>query len=875
MNQGIQREDISLNGEWNLYWCEVGKGSLEQAVTKAKTPCMVPGDVHTALIKEGIIKDPLIDANSKDCKWVEEQEFWYVKNFELKAEQLKDKVMITFGGLDLTSDIWVNGQLVGSHNNAFYEVSFDLTNIVREGNNLVVVRIDQGLESVKDKPMELMGKMWNNDQPYRVWMRKPQFVYGWDWTIWLATCGITRDVTITCYQQAYINDVYVYEDKDLNLKDGQVVTVHADISVEKILAGNYQLKCELYADHRYEEEDTKAERGFAKGKLISEQTLTLDSNKITIGFTLDSVNLWWPNGCGNPYLYHAEFTLLGEDGTILDRLERAHGVRSIRIREEQLNEEEQGFTFVVNEEPIFCKGANHVPSDCLYGTITAEHTRSLVQKAADSHMNMLRVWGGGIYESEAFMTACDELGLMVWHDFMYACGFYPDHVEEFYAELRKEAIAAILRLRNHSSLIGWSGNNESQEMYHTVKQWTPELPWYGRRIYEELLPEIVATYQTNVIYRESSPYGGKNLPCDFEIGDQHVWHFTHRPNYEHYMDIWRFTDFNLKFLSEFGVIGAMSMNSINKCISKKHQDVDSEVWLHHCNTSSEHQILNKVMETYFGDYHKYTLEEYVLRSQVIQAEITRHIYDEFRARKFVCSGLLFWTLGDSYGINNWSLIDYYLEEKPVYYYLKRSQAPLAIAVRGYDVQNFDGMKNYRDYFLGNPKPLTLWAINDKLQEEEVVMEYRLMNFAGEVIKQDSWMGVVAANCSQEVMTVPLEGLIQQPESTFLYVTMSKNGEVVNENKYLFAPFKELQLASAKVTCNIKKHMRGVFEVELTTDQFVWMLHLVKEDGVNYSDNDFDLIPGQKKRVFVKVDDLEMLIPVMNSINPTMEVIIKK
>jgi hypothetical protein len=211
----------------------------------------------------------------------------------------------------------------------------------------------------------------------------------------------------------------------------------------------------------------------------------------------------------------------------------------------------------------------------------------------------------------------------------------------------------------------------------------------------------------------------------------------------------------------------------------------------------------------------------------------------------------------------------------VYYYLKRSQAPLAIAVRGYDVQNFDGMKNYRDYFLGNPKPLTLWAINDKLQEEEVVMEYRLMNFAGEVIKQDSWMGVVAANCSQEVMTVPLEGLIQQPESTFLYVTMSKNGEVVNENKYLFAPFKELQLASAKVTCNIKKHMRGVFEVELATDQFVWMLHLVKEDGVNYSDNDFDLIPGQKKRVFVKVDDLEMFIPVMNSINPTMEVIIKK
>ncbi len=873
MNQRMQREDISLNGEWKLYWCEIGKGKLEQAVANANTSCIVPGDVHRALVNQGLIKDPLIDANSKECRWLEEQEFWYVKEFDLQDHQLMDQVKITFGGLDLTADIWVNGQLVGSHNNAFYEASYDITNLVHRGNNVIVVRLDQGLEGVKDKPMELMGRMWNNDQPYRVWMRKPQFVYGWDWTIWLATCGITKDVTVSCYRNAYIEDVYVYEDKGLNLKDGQAVTIHADVAVEKIVEGNYQLKCKLYADKRYEEKSEFTYVGL-KSKPLAEQLISLESKITSIHFELDSVQLWWPNGCGKPYLYHVEITLIGEDGTILDRIERSHGVRTISIREEQLNEEEQGFTFVLNGEPLFCKGANYVPSDCLYGTITPERTRKLIQLAADSHMNILRVWGGGIYESDTFMTSCDELGIMVWHDFMYACGFYPDHVEEFYAELKKEAIAAILRLRNHSSLIGWSGNNEIQEMYHSVKQWTPDLPWYGRRIYEELLPELLEMYQANVIYRESSPYGGKNLPCDFEIGDQHVWHFTHRPNYEHYMDIWRFTDFNLKFLSEFGVIGAMSMNSINKCIAKEHQHVDSKVWLHHCNSSSEHQILNKVMETYFGDYHKFSLEEYVLRSQVLQAEITRHIYDEFRARKFVCSGLLFWTLDDSYGIHNWSLIDYYLEEKPVYYYLKRSQAPLAIAIRGYDVQNFEGMKNYREYFLGQPKPLSLWIMNDKLMEEEVDMDYTLMTFDGDIIRKESVKAVVAANSSQEILSVKLEGLIQHPESTLLHVTITKDQEVVNENRYLFAPFKELDLASAKVMCSIKKKMQGLFEVELSSDQFVWMLHLAKEDGIMYSDNDFDLIPGQKKLVLVKTDDHVTFVPVISSINPSIQAQVK-
>lgn len=862
MNRIVQKVDLSLNGDWKLYWCDLGKGSLEYAISNANTPCKVPGDVHSALVDQGIIKDPLVDKNSEECKWMEEQEFWYVKNFDLRPEQLKEKMIITFGGLDLTSDIWINEQYIGNHNNAFYEASFDITKAVRTGSNTVVVRIDQGLEKVKNKPMELMGKMWNNVQPYRVWMRKPQFVYSWDWTIWLATCGIWRDVTISGYDKAYLENVYIYEASDQIIKEGQGVALNAEVIVPKIVSDNYIIKCEVYPDSRYEDSE----------KVMIECMVPVEENLTTMKLEFKTAQLWWPNGCGRPYLYHFIITLIDKDGNMLDRIHRSHGIRTIGIREEQLNDKEQGFTFIVNGEPIFCKGANHVPSDCLYGSVTPDKTKKLIEKAADCNMNMLRVWGGGVYESEEFMTVCDSLGIMVWHDFMFACGYYPDHDDDFYQEITKEATAAIKRLRNHTSLIGWSGNNEVQEMYVSAKQWNPELPWYGRKLYEELLPELVERYHKNVIYRESSPYGGNESPADFEVGDQHVWHFTHRPNYEYYMDLWRFTDFNLKFLSEFGIIGAMSMPSIKKCISVEHRDVDSEVWLHHCNSTSEHQLLNMVVDKYFGDYHKFSLEEFILRSQVIQAEIIRHIYDEFRARKFVCSGLLFWTLGDSFGIHNWSIIDYYLNEKPIYYYLRRSMAPLASAIRGYDVQNFEGMANYRNYFLGDPEPLTLWAMNDTLQSTEVELEYTIMTFMGERLREGAWKGSVASNVSQEIMTVDIKGCIKEPENTLLSLTMKSNGMLIHENRYLFAPFRDLKVTPAEVTCRITKHMRGLFEIELEADRFVWMLHIEKEEEVNYSDNNFDLLPGQKKIVFVKAEEIERFVPNISSLNPSLKLI---
>lgn len=860
------RTEMSLNGEWTISWEDIGKGALEKARTTEGIRGIVPGDVHMALVDAGLIEDPAIGLNSQKCRWVEEKEFWYRKKFDVEADFMKDKTVITFHGLDLTSDIWLNGSFLGRHNNAFVEVEYDITNILRQGENEVVVRIDQGLAAVKDKPMERMDLMWNNKQPYRVWMRKPQYVYGWDWTIWLPSCGIWRDVIIESYENAYIKDAFVYtEFIDEKLEEGDTVKVVIDTEIERINPNmsSYTVECMVEGDERFEK----------CNPVIYRESKVIEGSTIQFKTEINNSRLWWPHLSGDPYLYHITILLRDKEGRLCQEIRRTHGIRKVAIREEKLNEKEQGFTFMINDTPIFCKGANHVPMDCLPGRQTEVRKAQLLQMAVACNMNMIRIWGGGVYESNDFMERCDELGLMVWHDFMYACGYYPDHDSEFFDEITRETKLVLKRMRRHTSLMGWSGNNEIQEMYISKKGGMPDLPWYGGKIYEELLPGLLNAMCKNVIYRESSPFGPKDNPSGFDIGDQHIWHFTHRPNFEHYMDLWRYTDFNLKFLSEFGIIGAMNLESARKCISADQLNPDSEEWLFHSNSSSDHQMLNMVVDKYFGDHKQFSLQEYILRSQVIQAEIVRHIYDEFRRRKFVCSGLLFWTLGDSIGLHNWAIMDYYLGKRPVYYYLQRSMDNLAIAFEGYEVQNSEGIANYRKYFEEEPKEIKIWVVNDYLQEKELILNYWIMTMDGEVLKYETGKKSVPANVSECIGLVSVSDLSFDPEKSFLYVEVESD-EIIRSNRYFFAPYSKLQLEAAVVEYSVKTIDNDTTEITLSTDHFIWMLHLEAIEGTEYSDNDFDLLPGRKKIVICKGEMDQKTELVISGLNKGINVVYK-
>lgn len=867
MDNTMTKKSLSLAGEWQLCLQDTGKGKFETVdelfAKEQVVSCKVPGDIHIALTEAGVIKDPLVDNNSLECKWLEEKEFWYKKVFYIEDSFLQDITEIVFEGLDLTADIWLNGQYIGSHNNAFIEKVIDISACIQSGENVLIVRIDDGVNAVKDKPTDLMEKSWNNEQPYRAWMRKPQFVYGWDWTIWLPTCGIWKNVSINSYSKGAIRDFRIenkFEGKEITKVTEITLAVHTDVEVLK--KGKYTLACEVYGDERYE---TTAESvAVSSIEICAEESETLSQ---TMELTLENPKLWWPNGTGTPYLYQVKISLADEAGNVMHSETMKHGIRTVSIRETVLDEHSKSFTFVINDNPIFAKGANHVPADCLLGRITDEKNRALLTAAAEANMNMIRVWGGGIYESDGFMEACDELGLMVWHDFMFACAYYPDHDPEFYEEIRKEATAAIKRLRRHSALVGWSGNNEIQEMYTSAKQSNPAMPWYGGRLYEELLPGLVKELCPDRIYRESSPFGGEE-PTSYDMGDQHTWHFTHRPAWEHYLDLWRFTDFDFKFLSEFGIIGAMNIESAKKCISADALRPDSAEWLHHTNTSGNHELLDVFVKKYFDVADDISLQDYILKSQVIQAEMMRHVYDELRSRKFRCSGILLWTLSDSYGIHNWSVIDYYLAKRPVYYYMRRSLAPVNVSFRGYEVQNFDGMANYKEYYKGIVKPIEILLTNDTLEDKELTVEYKVLTFDGQEIKSGNSACALKANSADKFLEVDISDIKDTfvPEETILLVCVKEGGQVINENRYFFAPYKNLKLGPATVVSEVKMLSDTRAELTLSADTFVWMLHLADAEGITLSDNDFDLIAGCQKTVIMEGENVKDYVPKWCSLN---------
>ena len=830
------KKTVSLNGIWRMHWCDIAQGRPDTAAQLPALPYCVPGDVHTPLIDAGLIPEPLYGMNSLDCRWVEEKEFWCARDFTLTQEDMAPVMLLTFEGLDCTADVYLNGQKIGSHNNAFVEISWDVAQFVHIGENHLLVRIDQGLKEAQTHDLEQMGLMWNNDQPWRAWMRKPQFVYGWDWTIWLASCGIWKDVSLTAIAQAAITDVYARTEAK-TIDEGQpcAVKITVDALVQK--EEGAVLRCRIL---------DKA------NAVVAECCHALENGTKEMELTIPNAHLWWCNGMGEAYLYTVAVTAEDANGGVLDRFTQRLGLRTIALTEPDLGENGSGFVFLLNGVPVFCKGANHVPCDCLPGRITPDKERQLVTLARDEHMNMLRLWGGGVYTSEAFMAACDEMGIMVWHDFMYACGYHPDHDPGFMENVTIEARKAIRRLRRHASLIGWAGNNEIQEMYTCQKQWNPDLPWYGGTIYEKLLPSLVQQMCPSLVYRPSSPFGGE-FQADCRRGDQHIWVLTHVDSHPHYMDLWRFTEFQAKFLSEFGLMGAMTLETAQSCIPPEHLHPDDPVWLHHTNSCQNYSLLDRMKRQYFGD-GTHTPQQYILRSQAIQSEITRHIYEEFRRQKFVCAGLLFWTLSDSYGVHNWSLIDYGLRRKPIYHALKQAMAPLALCVRGWSAQTHEGREHWRSHWRNGPGKLEIWGMNDTRFAENATLEWAVLTLNGETLRSGAQEVLLPENASAALAEISLEDLSFRPENTVFRARLIKNGEMIHETKFFFAPFASMITPEAAVDVQTRPLGENRYEITLKANRFIWMAHLCEPDRTVYSCNDFDLWPGESYCVTVTTDD---------------------
>lgn len=826
--------ELSLNSQWRMSFCDIGQWTVEEAARGEEVACRVPGAVHLALIEAGIIEEPFKKLNMQACRFAEDKDFWHFTDFIIEEGFIQDQSILYFEGVDVNADYYLNGEHLGSSCNAFCQVEFDITNQLNIGKNTIAVRVNEGIKAVKDenKSIEYMKHSWNQQEPYRTYVRKPQFCYGWDWAQRLTTCGIYKPVYIKSYEKAYLKDVYITSGMAAGAAE-----IKINCGIECLKAGDYKIKYTVYTDERFEEPEIAASGESAYSEAVQ--------------FTIESPRLWWCSGAGDPYLYRVVVELTDGRGKVLHRNEQRHGVRTIRIEQRPIGKKGQKnktFTVVLNGKRIYAKGANWVPVDQIIGRITKERYEKLIDCAVDMNMNMFRVWGGGFYEGSAFFDACDRRGLMVWHDFMFACGYYPDFDHEFMENVRKEAVYQVLDKRKRTCFIGWSGNNENYSMYEGHQKYIEEpFPFYGRKIYEEILAPVCAELDPSREFRLSSPYGG-DCADDIKEGDQHFWGVYHE-FHEHYDDFFRIADSKASFVSEFGIIAPMNLESLKKCCDEEQCRQGSEQWRFHSNTGEN---FDRVVGHYFGkDAKSVPVDQYILMAQSIQAEAIRYAFEKYRSEKFLCSGTLFWMFSDCYPTSGWCFVDYYYNKKPLYYYTKRAFAPVGLFFKGYNPNTNKGMEEYQEYYRTNGVSFDIAAVNDSFSSMELEFTVNVMRLDGTMLAQVSFSHDVPENAAQSVLTLDLNKYIPDIDvhSTVVICRAEHKGETVAVNRRFLAPYKDLALKKADIRCKMERAGDHI-QLTLSADSYVWLCHLPHGEGVSFDNNDFDIVPGEEVKVNV-------------------------
>jgi beta-mannosidase len=474
----------------------------------------VPGTIHQDLIAAGRITDPFIGLNERDVQWVGEADWLYRCVFDLEPEFINaDTVMLCFDGLDTFATVWLNGQQVLISDNMFIPQRIPVRPLLKPKQNELWVLFESAIQQTRLREAQHGAKRcWNGDSS-RVYARKAQYHFGWDWGPCLITAGFWRPVRLEAYSQR-IAEVDCPAEVAADLGSAALpvrVTIEQNNHTTEP-AADLAVRLRLYGP---------------AGELIHDVLVTVQEGQAQHRFKLASPRLWWPNGYGPQALYRLVVTLQGA-GEELDQCEFRLGLRCLRLLQEPLIDQPgKTFLFEVNNTPIFCGGANWIPADSFLPRVTPERYRTLLQYAADAHMTMLRVWGGGIYEEDMFYDLCDELGLLVWQDFLFACAIYPAH-ESFRSSVRAEAEEAVKRLRHHPCLALWCGNNEDYQIADSIGVYDSSFegdftttPFPAREIYERLLPEICGALDPTRPYWPGSPYGGAS-PHDPTTGEQCV-----------------------------------------------------------------------------------------------------------------------------------------------------------------------------------------------------------------------------------------------------------------------------------------------------------------------------------------------------------------
>lgn len=761
----------------------------DSKINKAK----VPGTIHTDLFENQLIPNPFLGTNEKDLQWIEKENWEYETKFNLSKSELKNQnIDIIFEGLDTYATIYLNGTLLLETDNMFRTWQTSVKDKLQIGENDLKIIFKSASKTGKEEAKKLPYTLPGDE---KVFTRKAQYQYGWDWGPRFVTCGIYKPIKLHFWNNAAISNVKYEQEK---LSDSlAILNFISTINCTK--AGIYHLTIN----------NKRQSYSLRKGQ-----------NKLELSYEIKNPKRWWCNGLGTANLYPFSISLI-EHKEILDSKKLNIGLRTIELVQEK-DEVGKSFYFKLNGIPVFMKGANYIPPDSFLPRVTDSTYTAIVKNAVDANMNMIRVWGGGVYADDAFYDACDKNGILVWQDFMFACAMYPSD-EKFIENVKQEVIDNVNRLQNHPSIALWCGNNENdegwknwgwQKQYNYTEADSTAI-WKGyQKLFHEVIPQTLVNLLSKEknIYWPSSPSIGWGRKESLLQGDSHYWGVW-----------WGMEPFEVyrkkvgRFMSEYGFQGMPNLETFKKFATNEELNINSDVVKAHQKHNTGYQTIQTYMERDYQISNKF--EDYLYVSQLLQAEGMKTAIEAHRRAKPYCMGTLFWQLNDCWPVTSWSSVDYFGNWKAFHYQTKRSFENILISVNEEENQ-------YKVY-----------VVNDNLTSEKGNLELQLIDFNGNTIWNKNSEIQIDANISKVYFEIDKKEFEKFNLNKAVLHLKFKD----KQSNYFFVKPKELQLEKPSLEIKIV----GETLIEITSNTLAKNVYLKAED-IFFIDNYFDLLPNEKR-----------------------------
>jgi len=798
---------IDLNGTWRV----------RQADTDECIPATVPGCVHMDLLAAGRIEDPFYRDNEDRQLWIGETDWVYSRSFDVAPDVLSaERVALRCEGLDTLAQIAINGTTVASTDNMFRTWEFDVKDVLCSGTNEIEIRFRSTLPVIRENQETRPIPSWGGPKEVkgRAWIRKEPCNYGWDWGPVIMTCGIWRDIKLVAVHAGRLTDVHVLQDHGTPGEVGLTVEAVAECAPGADLA--------------------VAVSASLAGETVAEGIAALCAGFRGVRLTVRNPQLWWPNNLGEQPLYDVDVRLVDANGSAIDSVTKRIGLRTLRL-DRHPDQWGESFQFVVNGVPFFAKGANWIPADALLTRMTRADYARLIHATADGNMNMLRVWGGGIYEQDMFYELCDELGICIWQDFMFACSTYPTFDDAFMANVGEEFADNVRRMRHHPCIALWCGNNELEQGLVGDEWKGGQMSWADyKKLFDVLLPRVVGELDPERDYWPCSPHtpiGDRTNHADPTCGDAHLWAVWHgRQPFEWYRTC------EHRFNSEFGFQSFPEPKTVRGYTEPRDRNVTTYVMEHHQRSGIGNTVIMQYMLDWFRLPTSFDMTLWL--SQILHGMAMKYAVEHWRRSMPRGMGTLYWQLNDCWPVASWASIDYHGRWKALHYMARKFYSPLLVSV-------------LEDMKAGTAE---IHVTNDLRGDIRGDVRWALTDIQGSVIKSGTIPAAVVAGTNSRLDTLQLGEELETrgARGVLLWVDLCVDGDVVSSNLALFARPKHIELADAAIATSITALGDGSYKVALTAAAPVlWAWVELAETDATYSDNFVHLRPGVEADIVVR------------------------